>query len=470
MFLSRGTACSSAAAASILRLPDEWQHYENVKTKTESRKETQAPHRPTRGTDSTEDARVRIAIIGGGISGLTAAYLLSRRHEVCLFEASSNPGGHTYTVEVEEEGRSLAIDMGFIVFNRRTYPHFVRLLRELQVDSQPSEMSFSVRCDATGFEYNGGDLNQLFAQRRNVLSPSFYRMLLGILRFHRLAPSLLQADPAWTLGEFVAQHRFPKPFVERYLMPMVAAIWSTDPGRLLEYPARTLAAFLTNHGMLTVNDRPQWLAVAGSSRSYVRAMSAVLGDRQRLGMPICSVERFEDRVEIKPLEGDVESFDQVVMATHSDQSLALLADRSEAEQQVLSAIPYQDNEAVLHTDARFLPRRRRAWASWNYHQNTASQGGVQLTYYMNRLQRLDSTQHYCVTLNRGSEIDPSKILHRETFAHPLYTAAGIAAQDRWSEISGPRRTHFCGAYWGFGFHEDGVVSARRVAQHLGVDW
>lgn len=413
---------------------------------------------------------MKVAVIGAGISGLTAAYLLSDKYQVSLFEASSQAGGHTYTVDVDEAGRRLAIDMGFIVFNRRTYPHFVRLLDELGVEPQASEMSFSVRCDASGFEYNGGDLNQLFAQRRNLLRPAFYRMLWGVLRFHRLAPSLLRAGTEQTLGEFVEDHGFSQPFVDRYLVPMAASIWSTDPDELLAYPARTMAEFLSNHGMLTVNDRPQWLAVSGSSRSYVRAMENVLGGRLRLATPIQSVRRFDDRVEVRPRGGEVERFDEVVMATHSDQTLALLADANAAERGVLEAIPYQDNEAVLHTDRRFLPRRRRAWASWNYHQNTASPGGVQLTYYMNRLQGLQSENHYCVTLNRSDEIDPATVLHRASFAHPLYTAAGIAAQGRWRDISGRNRTHFCGAYWGFGFHEDGVVSARRVAQSLGVDW
>ena len=413
---------------------------------------------------------MKIAVIGGGISGLTAAYLLRQQHDVCLFEASDQPGGHTYTVDVEEDGRQLAIDMGFIVFNQRTYPNFIRLLDELGVASQDSDMSFSVRSDASGFEYNGGDLNQLFAQRRNLLNLAFYRMLFGILRFHRLGPALLQADAGTTVGEFVHHHGFSRPFIERYLIPMAAAIWSTDPSRLLEYPAHTMGAFLTNHGMLTVQDRPQWLAISGSSRSYVQAFQKVLGDRLRLATPVESVRRFDDRVEVKPRGGERESFDRVVMATHSDQTLRLLADATSEERHVLGAIPYQDNDAVLHTDRRFLPRRRRAWASWNYHMDTASSGGVQLTYYMNLLQSLDAQRHYCVTLNRSDEIDPSKVLHRARFAHPLFTKEGIAAQGRWNDISGPRRTHFCGAYWGFGFHEDGVVSARRVAQQLGVAW
>lgn len=418
---------------------------------------------------------MKIAVIGGGISGLTAAFLLRHHHEVCLFEASDRPGGHTYTVDVDDvdlqgRARRLAIDMGFIVFNRKTYPHFIRLLDELGVASQDSDMSFSVRSDASGFEYNGGDFNQLFAQRRNLLNLTFYRMLLGILRFHRLGPALLASDADTTVGDFVKRHGFSRPFIERYLVPMAAAIWSTNPSRMLEYPAHTMGAFLTNHGMLTVDDRPQWLAVAGSSRTYVEALEASLGGRLRLASPVERVRRFENHVEVKARGGDAESFDQVILATHSDQALRLLADATPAEREVLGAIPYQDNDAVLHTDRRFLPRRQRAWASWNYHMDTAGPGGVQLTYYMNRLQSLHSSRHYCVTLNRSDEIDPSKILHRARFAHPLYTQEGIAAQGRWQEISGPHRTHFCGAYWGFGFHEDGVVSARRVARQLGVDW
>ena len=411
---------------------------------------------------------MRIAIVGGGISGLTAAHLLSREHEVQVFEAARHLGGHTYTVEVEEAGQTLPVDMGFIVYNRRNYPNFVRLLDELGVGTAESEMSFSVRCEQTGLEWNGSSLNQIFAQRSNFLRPSFYGMLLEILRFHREAPKLLAGDENPTFGEFLARHGFRGRVVDHYLIPMTAAIWSTDRQRMFEYPARTLFTFLRNHGMLQVEDRPQWRYLTGGSKSYVEVLRRPLEDRIHLGARIERITRREGAVEVKPQGQVAHRFDRVVIAAHSDQALALLSDPTQEERQVLGAIAYQDSDVVLHTDERFLPRRRRARASWNYHLGVEGEG-VQMTYYMNRLQKLDTEKHYCVTLNRTAEIDPAKILDRQSMAHPLYTQEAIDAQGRWDEISRDE-TFFCGAYWGYGFHEDGVKSALQVVEKLGVSW
>ncbi|MEM7349376.1 MAG: FAD-dependent oxidoreductase [Acidobacteriota bacterium] len=409
---------------------------------------------------------MKIAIIGGGISGLMAAHLLSREHHVRLFEAAPRLGGHTYTVPVKEGDRELWIDMGFIVFNDRNYPQFTRLLDDLGVASQPSTMSFSVRCERSGLEYNGGSLNQLFAQRSNLLRSSFHRMLRDILRFHRTAPRLLESEEAPTLGQFLRQEGFSGPFVDHYLLPMTGAIWSARSDQMLDFPARTLITFLDHHGLLQVRGRPQWRAVRGGSRSYVEALQARLGERIVLGTPIDEVRRTPNGVEVKPQRAEAQCFDQVVIATHSDQALDLLADPTLAEREILSAIEYQESDVVLHTDASFLPRRPLARASWNYHLNAPQPQGVQVTYSMNRLQSLETQREYCVTLNRTTEIDPGSILERQRFAHPIFTGEAVAAQKRWSEINGTRRTWFCGAYWSWGFHEDGARSACRVAEAI----
>jgi predicted NAD/FAD-binding protein len=409
---------------------------------------------------------VRIAIVGTGISGLVAAHHLHREHEITVFEAEDWIGGHTHTVDVEQDGETHRVDTGFIVYNHRTYPNFTRLLEELEVASQPSAMSFSVRCERTGLEYNGTSLNRLFAQRRNLFRPSFYRMLRDILRFNREAPRLLEdaAAPA-TLGGYLEAGGYSREFKEHYLVPMGSAIWSTDPARLTEIPARFFLRFFDNHGMLTVDDRPQWRVVRGGSDRYVEPLVRPFRDRIRLQCPVRSIARGADGVTIVAGDGPAEYFDEVVVATHSDTALRLLADPKPEEEEILGALPYQRNEVVLHTDASLLPRRRRAWAAWNYHVRPEP-GPVAVTYNMNILQSLRSRRPILVTLNRSDAIDPKKILRRFDYDHPLFTPEGVSAQDRWKEISGVDRTHYCGAYWGYGFHEDGVNSALGVCAAL----
>ena len=409
---------------------------------------------------------MKIAIIGSGISGNVVAHRLHRNHDITVFEAADHCGGHTHTHTVERDGERHEIDTGFIVFNDRTYPNFIALLAELNVESQPSAMSFSVCNEASGLEYNGTTLNTLFAQRRNVLRPSFHRMIRDILRFNREAPALLETASHAGLGAYLAEHGYSREFIDDYLVPMGAAIWSTDPARMLEFPARYFVRFFHNHGMLSVNERPQWRAIRGGSARYVEKLVAPFRARIRLNTPVESVRRMPDRVLVKARGAEATRFDHVFFACHSDQALRLIADASELEREVLGAIAYQENEAVLHTDTSLLPRARRAWAAWNYHVLREHGTRVALTYNMNILQSLSSRHTFCVTLNRTQCIDPNKIVRRLVYHHPLYTPAGVAAQQRQREVNGVQRTYFCGAYWRFGFHEDGVVSAHNALQHF----
>jgi predicted NAD/FAD-binding protein len=411
---------------------------------------------------------VRIAIVGAGVSGLVAAHLLGREHDITVYEAASYAGGHTNTIRVDTPNETHAIDTGFIVFNDRNYPNFERLLDRLRVASQPSEMSFSVSDGRGDFEYNGSSPNGLFANRRHLVTPWFHRMLADFARFNRAARSLLHHDgDGPSLGHWLEEQRFSRPFIDRLIVPQASAVWSADPHQMWSFPARFLAEFFDNHGMLSVRDRPRWRTVRGGSARYVEALLAQFGGHLRLGTPVASVTRRPDHVLITPRGSDPERFDEVVLATHSDQALAMLEDASDREHQILRAIPYQRNQAVLHTDVRMLPRRRRAWASWNYHLEDPPGPLTTVTYHMNRLQALTAEQEFCVTLNRAGEIDPDKVIRTIDYAHPVYTAAGVAAQARVAEISGRNRTHFCGAYWGWGFHEDGVASGLRVARHFG---
>ena len=403
---------------------------------------------------------MKIAIIGTGIAGNVVAHRLHRDHDIALFEANSHVGGHTHTHEVTSNGKSYAVDTGFIVYNDRTYPNFIALLDELGVVSQPTTMSFAVKCDATGLEYCGSSLNQLFAQRRNLLRPSFYRMLRDILRFNREAALLLQTGAAsLTLGEYLAGQGYSRHFIDDYIVPMGAAIWSSAPRQVLAFPATTFVRFFSNHGLLGLSGRPQWRVIKGGSRQYVDRLVAPFRQRIRLGTPVTAVHRFDTHVLVQPAYQEAERFDAVFLACHSDQALAMLKQPTPCEREVLGAIPYQHNEAVLHTDTRLLPRRRLAWAAWNYHRLKHPGEQVAVTYNMNLLQGLDAADTFCVTLNNTAAVRADKIIKRVRYDHPVYNTASVAAQQRHAEINGVCRTYFCGAYWRNGFHEDGVVSA-----------
>lgn len=408
---------------------------------------------------------MNIAIVGAGVSGLYAAWHLSRRHAVTLFEADERLGGHADTHWVEEAGRTIPIDSGFIVFNEQHYPLFTEWLQELGVAWKNSDMSFAVSDAVSGLEYNATTLNRLFCQRRNLFSPAFWRMVVDIVRFYRQAPALLQTlDDRLTLGEWLDQGRHGRLFGDHHLLPMASALWSAPMGRIRDFPMRHLLAFMDNHAMLQLSDRPVWRTVEGGSRAYVERAGQCAA-RILTGMPVRRIERAEGGVKIQTDE-DVQSFDAVILACHSDQALGLLGDADRAERMVLSAIPYQANETVLHTDVSVLPRLPAARASWNVRRDAADRDQCRVSYYMNLLQGIDSTTDYIVSLNQTDLIDPARILVRRRYHHPVFTPEAIIAQRRWSDINGRRRTWFCGAWWGWGFHEDGVRSARRVIDDL----
>ena len=410
---------------------------------------------------------MRIAIVGSGVSGLVAAALLRREHDIAVFEGDARIGGHvnTLTVPAGEGGGEVEVDTGFIVYNEGNYPNFTRLLGTLGVATQPTQMGFSVRCDRTGLEYNGSSLRQLFVQKRNLLDPSFHRMLLDIVRFNRAAPAAVRNGSAnLTLGEYLEEAAFTPRLAEHYLTPMGSALWSVPRSTVLDMPAAFFVRFFEQHGMLQVDGRPSWRVVQGGSRRYVDALVAPFRDRIRLNTPVREVLRFPDHVRV-----DGEPFDHVVLACHSDQALKLLADPSPAEREILGALPYQANDVVLHTDASVLPRRRAAWAAWNYALAGTGDAPASVTYHMNELQSIVDPRTFCVTLNPTAAIDPARVLYQTRYDHPVYSLAGMRAQERRAEISGAARTHYCGAYWGFGFHEDGVRSGLDVARGLGVD-
>ena len=412
---------------------------------------------------------MRIAIVGSGIAGLVSAYLLSRRHEVTVFEAGDWIGGHTHTVDVEIDQQRHAIDTGFIVFNDWTYPNFIRLLEQLGVESQPTEMSFSVCDPRSGLEYNGNNLNTLFAQRSNLLSPGFLRMLMDILRFNREAIADLEAGGLhgqMTLGDYLQQQRYSQRFIDHYIVAMGSAIWSMSLKEMLNFPLAFFIRFFHNHGLLSVNDRPQWRVIKGGSRSYIPALSKPFADNIRLDCPVQRIRRDETGVTVLSRQGE-ERFDRIVLACHSDQALKLLEQPSPEEQAILGDIRYADNDVVLHTDTRLLPSRRLAWASWNYRLGGDPEQPAALTYNMNILQGLDASRTFCVSLNQTDQIDPAQILGRFTYAHPQFSVAASAAQQQWQTLLGKQHTFFCGAWWANGFHEDGVVSALRVASHSG---
>ena len=423
----------------------------------------------------------RVAVIGAGISGLVAAHRLHPRHDITVYEANDYPGGHTNTVRVDLAEETHWVDTGFIVLNDRNYPNFEPLLAELGVATQPSRMSFSVSDGAGDFEY-AGTPRGLFAKPSHALNPSFLRMIADLARFNREARSLLDLPPGEgpSLRDFLAEGGYGKWFVERLIVPQAAAVWSAEPEQMWSFPAGFLARFFQNHGMLGLRDRPQWRTVSGGSRRYVEEITRPFADRLRLAAPVRSVTRLEDSVEIEADGCETERYDEVVIAAHADQALAMLSDPSAPEHEILGATGYQANEAVLHTDERLLPRRRAAWASWNFHLHPEAGKDVAgmpnpsgrsprttLTYWMNNLQGLDSRTNFCVSLNMTEKIDPSKVIRTIDYSHPVFTPEGVAGQERHAEISGVDRTHYCGAYWRWGFHEDGVVSALRALDHVG---
>ncbi len=414
----------------------------------------------------------RIAVVGAGIAGLSAAWLLSRAHDVTLFEANDYLGGHTHTVEVTLDGVTAPVDTGFLVFNDRTYPQLIALLDHLGVASCASDMSFSVRIAAENIEWAGSNLAAVFAQRRNLLRPRFWGMLSDILRFNKEATAIARGNAAFaaTLGEFLVAGGYGREFRDWYLLPMAGAIWSCPAAAMLDYPARTFFAFCANHGLLQVSDRPQWRTVIGGARTYVARLAAEIGT-VRVNTPVVSVVRGAGGATLKLAAGDSQTFDAVVLACHSDQALRLLGDADATERGVLGAIRYQDNTVILHTDERFLPRSRTAWSAWNYHahDSRAQAQPVGVSYLINKLQPLPFRQPVIVTLNPGDEPLPATVIDRYSYAHPVFDQASIAAQARLPQLQGQRNTWFCGAWAGYGFHEDGLKAGMAVAADLGVD-
>ncbi|WP_108125469.1 NAD(P)/FAD-dependent oxidoreductase [Saccharospirillum mangrovi] len=415
----------------------------------------------------------RIAIIGSGIAGLTTARLLHSQFDIELYEQSELLGGHTHTQDVELDGKIYPVNTGFIVYNDWVYHNFNRLMAPLDVAREATEMSFSVRDDKAGLEYNGHNLDTLFAQRRNLFRPAFLGMLRDIIRFNKRSLADLDSGrlkPELTLGEYFRQGGYGKAFIRHYIVPMGAAIWSSGEADMEQFPALFFVRFFKNHGLLSIRHRPQWYVIQGGSRAYIDPLIAPFKDRVHTGHGVTRVERDDQGVSLHFFNGHQERFDQVVFACHSDQALALLANPTDNERRILGALPYRSNEVVLHTDTRLLPRNRKAWAAWNYHLPASPDEAVGLTYNMNILQNFrDAPETFCVTLNRTDRIAPEKIINQFNYAHPVFTQAGIEAQQQYHRIGNRHRSHFCGAYWFNGFHEDGVNSALRVASDLGVE-
>ena len=413
---------------------------------------------------------MKIAIIGSGISGLTTAYLLHKDHDITVFEANDYIGGHTHTHEISQNDKMWRVDSGFIVYNEKTYPNFIKLLKELKVKVQKTTMGFSVKAPSQNLEYSGGSLNTVFAQRLNLFKPAFLIMLKDILRFNRLAAKeLSKVDETTTILSFLEKHKFSKPFVENYIIPMGAAIWSTAANKTTEMPAAFYIRFFKNHGLLQIFNRPQWFVIKGGSKSYVQKIIEGFQEKILLSKPVIKVERNPSEVKIYcEKEADPLFFDKVVFATHSDQALALLKDPSNDEKSVLEAMPYQKNTAIVHTDVTLMPKIKKTWSSWNYLLSGDQNRPVTLTYNMNILQSLDAKPDFLVTLNSLNEINPSKIIKKIDYSHPLFTVNGVHAQKKKNQISGQNNTYYCGAYWGNGFHEDGVNSALDVCKAFGV--
>ena len=412
---------------------------------------------------------MKIAIIGSGISGLTSAYLLNRNHDITVFEANDYIGGHTHTHNIKIKNKEYAVDTGFIVYNERTYPNFIKLLDTLGVERQLSTMGFSVKSASEDYEYAGESLNSLFAKRSNIFRLGFLRMLYEMYRFGKKSDSTgLGLDVSITLGTYLRSENYSNEFINYFIIPMGAAIWSTPANKVLDMPAYFFIKFFYNHGMLEIINRPKWWVIKDGSSAYIKKIIKGFERKINLSSPIRTVSRLGNGIEIetanskKPL-----MFDAVVFATHSDQALGMLKDPTEKEKDILSSIPYQKNEVLLHTDSSVLPERKLAWASWNYQLDSNPESPVVLTYNMNILQSLDCDETFCVTLNDHQSVDKSKVLKKITYHHPLFTVKGIEAQKRKLEISGVNNTYYCGAYWHNGFHEDGVASAIEVCKHFG---
>jgi len=411
---------------------------------------------------------VRIAVVGSGIAGLVAAHVLSPRHDVVVFEAESRPGGHTHTVDVASGDERVPVDTGFIVFNHRTYPNFVRLLNTLGVATQPSDMSFSVRSERRDFEYGSAGLNALFSQRRHLVSPRFHRMWRDVLRFYREARELLESGDETRIGDYLRANGYSDAFVADHLMPLVGAVWSTDRAGAQEFPARLLVRFFDHHGFLQRGPGVQWRTVTGGSGRYVDAMLSRFRGAVRLASPVGRIARGSDGVVVTRRDGGSERFDHVIVACHGDQALSMISEPTRAESEVLGAFRFQRNQVILHTDERLMPRLRRTWASWNYHLDDEQAGGACVTYWMNRLQHIEGATQYFVTLNRRAAIRPERILGEFDYSHPVFTPAAAAAQTSHDRLIDHDRVSYCGAYWRNGFHEDGVVSALRVCERFGA--
>jgi len=407
--------------------------------------------------------RQRIAIIGSGIAGLTCAYHLAPYQDLTVYEAEDRIGGHTHTVSVDQGGETIRVDTGFIVCNDRTYPHFLTLMDRLGVTRRPTEMSFSVRNDSEGLEYSGGSVTGLFAQRRNLVSPSFWRLLAEIVRFNSRVRKEKENDTSLTIGEFLASGGYSQLFRDNYVLPMISAIWSMGLDSCLDFPLQFFARFFDNHGLLDLTNRPQWYTITGGSSSYLGPLSAAFADRIRISSPVERVVRRESTVDITA-RGETDSYDQVIFACHGDQALKLIAEPTATENRVLGEFRCNDNDVILHTDTRLLPHRQSAWASWNYQVIEGAAERTALTYNMNILQGLNTRETYLVSLNQP--IEERYVLRRFNYRHPVFSLGAIKAQKQWQEVSGADRLHFCGAYWQNGFHEDGVVSGMRVVEML----
>lgn len=416
---------------------------------------------------------MKIASIGSGISGMAAAYYLHADHEVHLFEASERLGGHTNTIDVSINGEHHPVDTGFIVFNNRNYPLFSALMEELGVESQKSLMSFSVKDESSGLEYNGTSLNSLFCQRRNIFNPKFYRMIKDIMRFNQLATEyylhkgITHEKELMSIEEFAHQNKFSQEFIEYYLIPMGAALWSASRGEMRKFPLDFFVRFFHHHGMLSVNERPQWYVIKGGSKAYIPKLTASYAQNIHLNSKVSKVKRLKEGVEIT-VNGHTTYFDQVIFATHADQTLALLDAPTPLEQEILGAFKYRPNDVLLHTDTSILPKSKLGHASWNYYIPKIHRDRVAVTYHMNILQTIQSSTTFLVSLNMEDFIDPKKVLKRIPYSHPVFDLAASNAQKRWHEISGKDRIHFVGAYWGNGFHEDGTRSAYNASKTLAL--